>query len=718
MDIYHKDDPRADEAARILRLRELDKSALPPDGGPHFNRLIFAGSPYLLQHAENPVDWHPWGDEAFARAQAEDKPILLSIGYATCHWCHVMAHESFEDAEVAEVVNRLFVPIKVDREEHPDIDEQYMTAAQLMGQGGGWPLNVFLTPDRKPFFAATYLPRTALRGMPGILAVLTQIGQAWQTQKREIERHSASVIKALRELKTPAAGPLPGEYLLNAAFRELDEIHDTEWGGFGSQPKFPMPLYLSLLLHDAARTGSSEALAIACRTLRKMRWGGIYDQLGYGFHRYSVDREWRVPHFEKMLYDQALLSIVYLQAFRITGERFFSLVAEEILNSVLRDLAAPDGGFFAALDADSQGKEGVYYLWTRREVERALGAADADLFSRFFGMQGEPPLEDGYVLWVPLPLAEFARSEGLETDALRASLGKWREKLLAIRNHRIRPLRDEKRITAWNGLMIAALANGYGAVGRQEYLDGADAAVSFILQRQTMPDGRLMRIVYPNSGIEGLLEDHAFFVWGLIELYVHTLDNVYLKAAVAQTREMLARFGDPAGPGFFTSRTDADPVLVRSREGTDGVIPSGYSVAVMNLLRLGRITACGDLVAAGEAALKTAAGRLDVHPLNHAALLMSCDFLNTPAVECSVSGDPGSPEGRDLLSVLSRRYIPGLLVRRAETAMNGASGSGTSVSICSEGACRPPVTDPLALEALLDKIAPRMTTAGLIADDL
>jgi hypothetical protein len=692
----------------------MDKGSLPPDGGPCFNRLIFSGSPYLLQHAENPVDWHPWGDEPFTLAQAEGKPVLLSIGYATCHWCHVMAHESFEDAEVAEVINRLFVPVKMDREEHPDIDEQYMAAAQLLGQGGGWPLNVFLTPDRKPFFAATYLPRTARQGMPGIVDILQQIAQAWQTRREEIERHCAKVTDALRELKAPAAGqPPPTPYLLDAAFRELDEIHDPDWGGFGNQPKFPMPLYLSLLLHDAASTGSAEALDIACRSLARMRRGGIYDQLGYGFHRYSVDRQWRVPHFEKMLYDQALLAIAYLDACRITGDPFFGRVAMEILEAVQQELGAPGGGYFAALDADSEGKEGAYYLWTRQEVEQALGKADTGLCSRLFGMQDGAPLAEGHVLRLPLPLPEFARREGLTMDTLRTALDGWRKNLLTVRSRRIRPLRDEKRITAWNGLMIAALANGYGATGCGEYRNHATAAVAFIRERQMTPDGRLLRIAYDDGGgIEGLLEDYAFFVWGLIELYVHTLDPSHLKASVALTKEMLVLFGDPAGPGFFSSRADVGPVLVRSREGTDGVIPSGYSVAVMNLLRLGRITGEGDLLAAGEGALQAAAAKLSESPLNHAALLIAWDFLHKPAVECTVAGNPASPAVQSLLTALGRRYLPGRIVRQANAVEGDPWGSEASVSLCAAGACRPPVWDTQALESLLDAVAPRKPLAS------
>ncbi len=704
-----KADSSLDEAARIKYLRNYDKSALAPDGRPLFNRLIFSGSPYLLQHAENPVDWYPWGDEAFARARSEDKPIFLSIGYAACHWCHVMAHESFENNEVAGVINRYFVPIKVDREERPDVDEQYMTAAQLMNQSGGWPLNVILTPARKPFFAATYIPLHSRRGMPGIIDVLEQIAGAWDTRRKEIDQHANTVIQYLHDLAKPQAGTLSNGDLLEPAYRQLRSVYDGVRGGFGKQPKFPMPLNLMFLLHYAGRCGSREALTMAAHTLRMMRQGGIYDQLGFGFHRYSVDGQWLIPHFEKMLYDQALLAVTYLQAGQLTGNPFFREVAEEIFTYVEREMLTPEGAFYSALDADSEGQEGLYYLWTKEEIAAILGPEAAGVFNRLFGLRADSMLEGKYVLSLPAALPAFAQNEGLELAGLDAAVKSWRQQLLSARGQRVRPLRDEKVITAWNGLMIAALALGYRVTGKDKYRESAARAVSFVQGKMVGPAGRLRRVAYgAEDSIPGLLEDYAFFTWGLLEMYQSTLHQDYLADALHYAREMLRLFADPENGGFYETGADCETVLVRMQGGADGVIPSGNSLAVMNLLRLGRITRDAGLLAAGEAALLAGTGNLQSQPTNHILLLMAHDFFRSPEVEITISGAESTPDREDMLRAIGGRLLPGLVLRHGAGDRDYPEIEGKSVAyICAAGACRPPASDLPTLERLLEEIAPR-----------
>ena len=705
-----KADSSLDEAARIKYLRNYDKSALAPDGRPSFNRLIFSGSPYLLQHAENPVDWYPWGEEAFARARSEDKPILLSIGYAACHWCHVMAHESFENNEVAGVINRYFVPIKVDREERPDIDEQYMTAAQLMNQSGGWPLNVILTPARKPFFAATYLPLHSRRGMPGIIDVLERIAGAWDTRRNEIEQHADTVIQSLHDLAKPQAGTLSNGDLLEPAYRQLRSVYDGVRGGFGKQPKFPMPLNLMFLLHYAGRSGSREALTMAAHSLRMMRQGGIYDQLGFGFHRYSVDGEWLIPHFEKMLYDQALLAVTYLQACQLTANPFFLEVAEEIFAYIEEEMLTPDGAFYSALDADSEGKEGLYYLWTKEEIAAIIGAEGAGVFSRLFGLRADSMLEGKYVLSLPVALPEFAQSEGLRPEELASAIKAWREQLLLARAQRIRPLRDEKVITAWNGLMIAALALGYRVTGQDKYRAGAARAIDYIKGKMVAPTGRLRRVVYgEEDSIPGLLEDYAFFIWGLLEMYQSTLHQDYLEDALHYAREMLRLFSDQENGGLYETGADSESVLVRMQGGADGVIPSGNSLAIMNLLKLGRITKDASLLAAGETALLAGTGNLQSQPTNHILLLMAHDFFQGPEVEITVAGTEQTPGRDSLLRAIGGRLIPGLVLRQGAGDPDYPEIAGKAAAyICAGGACRPPASDLPTLERLLDELAPRM----------
>ena len=704
-----KTEQREDENARIRRLRELDKTNLPTDGGTQFNRLIFSGSPYLLQHAENPVDWYPWGAEAFAKAVREDKPIFLSIGYSTCHWCHVMAHESFEDSEVAAVLNQHFVSIKVDREERPDIDDQYMTAAHLMNVSGGWPLNVVMNHDRSPFFIATYLPKTRRSGMLGIIDVLGRIADLWSTRREEIVKHGQAVINALADLSVSATMDTPDGEALVTAYQQLHAMYDRTFGGFGSAPKFPMPAYLSFLVCYGGRKGSQEALAMVEHTLRTMRYGGIYDQIGYGFHRYSVDRKWLVPHFEKMLYDQSLLAIAYLDAFQATGDTFFREVAGELFDYVKREMTSPEGGFYSAVDADSQGDEGTYYLWTPAEVAAVIGSDAAPRFCRLFGVTEQGNFEGRTILTRPLDQEKIVAGESEPPAKLVEDIGQWRRTLLHHREQRVRPLRDEKMITAWNGLMIAALARGYGATGTDDYRREADKAIRFIREKMTISSGRLLRIRHAGGdNIPAFLEDYAFFCWGLIELYQATLDTPYLDWALQYTSEMLELFRDPDNGGLFDAGRDAEPVLVRTKGGSDGVTPAGSSVAAMNLLRLGRIRSDAALLSAGEAVLRSNMSSIVREPAHHVVLLSALDYLNGPVVEITLSGASDLSDRTVLLRSIGSRFIPGLVVRAAidEKAYPAIDGR-TTVYLCAAGACRPPVVEARDLEMLLDELKQR-----------
>ncbi|GFE59175.1 thioredoxin domain-containing protein [Geobacter sp. AOG1] len=698
-------DFRGDGNAVVHRHVNVDRRGLPLDGGERFNRLIFATSPYLLQHAENPVDWYSWGDEAFARAAAEDKPIFLSIGYATCHWCHVMAHESFEDPDVAAVINRHFVAIKVDREERPDIDDRYMTVSQMMTGSGGWPLTIVMTPDRRPFFAATYIPKTPRQGMPGVIELLEKLAELWRTGRDRIEESCASVMVALTRLGGPSPAELPGDGVLAEAYGQLRQMYDETWGGFGTAPKFPMPHYLQFLLRIWRSTGDATPLAMVTATLARIRQGGIFDQIGFGLHRYSVDRQWLVPHFEKMLYDQAMVTLACIETFQATGGRDFLKMAEEIASFVLAEMTGPGGGFYAAQDADTEGEEGKYYVWTPAEIGAVLGD-DAPLCCRLFGVTESGNFEERNILNLPLSLEESARREGVNSDLLAADLARWRERLLAARNERVIPFRDEKVLTAWNGLMITALARLYGATGEVRWRVAAERASDFIRSRLMDGNGRLFRSYHGGRGdVPGFLEDYAAFVSGLIALYEVTLASDYPEEAVQVSRQMLSLFRDPGSGGLFDTGSDAEAALGRSVNPYDGVTPSGTSLAALNLLRLGVITDANDLAAAGEAVLRSAMGKAIRQPVGYLCLLMAYDYLLGPTVEIILAGDRDDPEMLAMLRVIGRCFIPRLLLRHVagDPSFRELDGRVTAY-VCAKEACRPPVTGAEALRRLLDEV--------------
>ena len=557
------------------------------------NRLQHEKSPYLLQHANNPVDWYPWGEEAFEKARKEDKPILLSIGYSTCHWCHVMEYESFEDEEVAALMNETFVSIKVDREERPDIDNIYMTVCQLLSQGGcGWPLNVFMTPDKKPFYAATYVPKNSRYGRLGMMELIPRIAEVWKNNREEILKSAESTTQSLTLATDPTriqAGEELDSKTLKKTYEQLESRYDPAHGGFGNRPKFPTPHNLLFLLRYGQRTGNQKAIDMVSKTLESMSNGGIFDHIGFGFHRYSTDSEWLVPHFEKMLYDQALLALAYTEAYQLTKNKGFKQTAEQIFTYVLRDMTSPDGGFYSAEDADSEGEEGKFYLWSQQEIIEILGKKEAELVINIYNTEpggnftdevsGEKPGTN--ILHLNKNPDQAAMALGISRDELDSRINESRQKLFDVREKRIHPSKDDKIITDWNGLMIAAFAKAGRVFENKKYTDAAEKAADFINSKLTK-DGRLLhRYRGGDAAILANIDDYAFFIWGLLELYESTFNIVYLKEAISLTDQMIKYFWDDTNYGFFFTPSDGEKLLVKQKEIYDGAVPSGNAVAMI-----------------------------------------------------------------------------------------------------------------------------------------
>ncbi|MFN2114641.1 MAG: thioredoxin domain-containing protein [Anaerolineae bacterium] len=680
------------------------------------NRLARELSPYLLQHAGNPVDWYPWGEEAFERARADDKPIWLSIGYATCHWCHVMERESFEDESVAALMNDAFVNIKVDREERPDIDAVYMTVCQMISQSCGWPLNVVLTPDGEPFFATTYVPRDSRFGRRGMTELVPHIAGLWSERRDEIVGAAADFKQRLVDVSAGTSGDELGRAALDTATGALVGAHDGAHGGFGRAPKFPTPHNLSFLLRQWRRTGDEALLEIVESTLRAMRRGGVFDHVGRGFHRYSTDREWRLPHFEKMLYDQALLTLAYVEAFQATGHMEHATTAREIIDYVQRDMTSPEGGFYSAEDADSEGEEGRFYVWTESELREVLGDEDYRLVEGVFDVKPGGNFADeatgrrtgANVLHMPRGLEDAAARLGVGTDAIRDRLEPIRRQLLERRAERVRPLLDDKILTDWNGLMIAALAKAGAALDEQTYVEAAERAAAFVIRQMRCPDGRLLhRYRAGESGIAATLDDYAFLTWGLLELYEATGDASHLAAALELTDAMIDRFWDEDGGGFFLTAADAEELVVRPKETYDGAVPSGNSVAMLNMLRLARMTGRSDLEQRAAALSRAFGAGVTRAPASHAMLLSAVDFGMGPAREIVVVGDPAGPDTGAMLRRLRREYLPNAVL--AFRPVGGSSAvidalapyvSGqepvderATAYVCEDHVCHEPTTD-------------------------
>ncbi len=672
------------------------------------NRLGHEKSPYLLQHAENPVDWYPWGDEAFEKARQEDKPIFLSIGYATCHWCHVMAHESFEDPQVADALNQSFVSIKVDREERPDVDQIYMSVCQALTGQGGWPLTIFMTPDRSPFFAGTYFPKTSRGGMIGFLDLLGRIHDLWVSDRERVLNGSGEIRRALqRESQASASGADLDAGVLEKAFHQLRRTFDPTWGGFGTAPKFPTPHHLTFLLRWHRRSGDSQARGMVEKTLDSMRRGGIFDQVGLGFHRYSVDEKWLIPHFEKMLYDQALLAMAYTEAQQSLGKIEYGEVAREIFTYVLRDMTSPDGAFYSAEDADSEGHEGRFYVWTPQEIEDHLGAEQGKLFCRFYGITSEGNFEEGRSApHIARDLNLFAREEKVDPDDLKRALGAAREKLFDARDKRVHPLKDDKILTSWNGLMIAALAKGAQAFQDPAYSDAGRRAADFILGNMRTSSGGLYRRYRQGEvAIQGFLEDYAFLVWGLIELYEATFELSYLEEAVRLHRKMVELFWDEEKGGFYFTGPENEALISRPKEIYDGAIPSGNSAAALNLLRLGRMTGNEDWEEKAARMVRVFSKSVGEAPMAYTQFLVFLDFLLGPSQEIVIAGDPGEEENRTVAALIRQRFQPNkvLLFRSEEDLGKRLSALSpfvadmrpldqkTTIYICEGHACKEPL---------------------------
>jgi uncharacterized protein YyaL (SSP411 family) len=640
-----------------------DERKIPPGQ----NRLALEQSPYLLQHADNPVDWYPWGDEAFEKARAEDKPVFLSIGYSTCHWCHVMEHESFEDPEIAALMNDAFVSIKVDREERPDIDNVYMTVCQLMTGQGGWPLTVILTPDRKPFWAGTYIPREDRYGAIGMVSFIPQVKAAWRDRRVDIINASLGIVDSLRSF---AAGKAATDDLTAATLREaydqLVQRHDFTRGGFGDAPKFPTPHNLLFLLRYWKRTGVERALEMVETTLDAMAAGGIYDQIGYGFHRYSTDERWFAPHFEKMLYDQALLVMAYTEAYQATGKAKYRRIAEQTIAYVLRDMTDASGGFYSAEDADSEGIEGKFYLWTEDEIRKLLEADDAELVIDVYGVDRSGNFAEevpgGNILYVRRPLETVAKERAMTEDELRSRLDRIGKAMLGARGRRVHPHKDDKILTDWNGLMIAAIAKAGRAFDAPEYTLSARRAADFVLGNLRDGGGLLHRYRQGNAGIPATVDDHAFLVWGLTELYESTFDLTYLRSALELNRALIDRFWDEEHGGLYVTADDGEALIARMKEAYDGAVPSGNSVSMLNFIRLGRLTADPDLEARAAAIGRAFHGQVSSGPSAFTLLLSALDFAIGPSYEVVIVGRSGAPDTKAMERALNSVYIPNKVV--------------------------------------------------------
>jgi len=687
------------------------------------NRLIHEKSPYLLQHAHNPVDWHPWSDAAFARAAADNTPIFLSIGYATCHWCHVMEKESFEDEEVARALNDTFVCIKVDREERPDIDAVYMAACHLLSRSGGWPLTVFMTPDKKPFFAATYIPKRSRFGRAGLIELCGQVKTLWAREPHKISATASGVTDALGKAFEFAPDETPGLRLLDRAYDDIAFSFDGRYGGFEPAPKFPTPHRLSFLLRCHDRTAEPRALEMVTRTLTAMRLGGIWDHVGFGLHRYSTDGQWLLPHFEKMLYDQALTAMACLEASQAAQMPQLARMAEEIFTYVRRDMRSSEGAFFSAEDADSEGVEGQFYVWTLEEFRQALGPEEAAFWEPVFNLKAEGNFQEeasghrtgANILHLTRPFERWATDLGLTEERLR---GRWegaRDRLFGTRKLRIHPLKDDKILTDWNGLMIAALAQGARVVARKGYADDAAQAARFILETLRGSDGRLFhRYREGERAVPGQAADYAFLIFGLLHLYRSTFDVAWAEEAVGLQQVMIDELWDEAAGGFYSIDARNRELPVRPKEIYDGAIPSANSVALFNLLWLSRLTGDARWAERADRILRAFAGSVGRQPSAFTFFLCGLDFALRPGQDLVIAGESGSPDAQRLLADLNLRFAPNQVaqLKSGDNASQLARFAGytdglqlvqdkTAAHLCVGSACKESVTD---MQGLIDRL--------------
>ena len=677
------------------------------------NRLINEKSPYLLEHAFNLVDWFPWGAEAFAKAKAEEKPIFLSVGYSTCHWCHILRKESFEDDKTAAILNEKFVPIKVDREERPDIDEIYMKAVTTLTGQGGWPLSVFLTPDLKPFYGGTYFPPVPRHGLPAFQEVLNFIADTWKNRRDEVVKSSEDITKGIREgYELKGEGTL-SKVLLDNAYAVVVSAHDSQFGGFGRPPKFPLPSYLGFLLRYHARTGRGSALNPVMKTLDSMADGGIHDHLAGGFHRYSTDRYWLVPHFEKMRYDNALLARVYSDAYRVTHERRYAATAKDTLDWILEEMTSPEGGFFSAQDADTSEGEGYYYTWTPADVSQALGKEDAAVFCEYYGVSREGNFEGGRsILNVTMRAERVASKLALTSEQVEEALEGGRRALLKLRRARNRPAVDDKILASWNGLAISGFAVAYQALQDERYLTAATRSAEFILSKLVKKGTSPMlhrRYRDGDVAIPGNLEDYSFLVAGLLDLYEASFDKKWMSASVMLAEEMVGLFWDANRGGFFLKPPGGEIAAIK--EGYDGPTPSGNSVAALDLLRLAEFTGNQDFREMAETTLKLFADAMESAPTGYLEMLAAVDFsFGSKEIVVAVGWAPD--ELRAMVKEIQTRYLPTKVLAladgdpvMAQLIEGKASIKGKpTVYVCENFACKAPVADLVALRGQLDSM--------------
>jgi len=671
------------------------------------NRLASETSPYLLQHAENPVDWYAWGAEAFEAARAQDKPVFLSVGYSACHWCHVMEHESFENEATAALMNRHFISVKVDREERPDVDAIYMLAVQAMTEHGGWPMSVFLTPEGEPFYGGTYFPDQPRHGLPSFAQLLERIAELWQTQRSDLvdsgNRLSAALVQNFGSSSATALTAADAS-ILDVAMKRLTRTFDSTNGGWGGAPKFPQPTVIEFVLRRHLATGDASLLDMATSSLDAMAHGGIYDQLGGGFHRYAVDDIWLVPHFEKMLYDNAQLARVYLHAWQVTGKPLYRRIVEETLDYVAREMREPSGGFYSAQDADSEGEEGRFFVWTPVEIVEATG--DASLLMAAYGVTQRGNFEGKNILHVAKSTEDLARESGIEVDDIEARMRRASELLLTARGTRVRPSTDDKVLTGWNGLMLTSFAEAARVLDREDYLSVAETNAEFVLSQLRGSGGRLLRTWKGGDAkLNGYLEDYALYAEGLLELYQTTFDPAWFDAVVKFADLIVTHFADPAS-GFFDTSDDHEQLLFRPKETQDGAMPSGGSVAAMVLAKLGAFTGDTGYSDVAEAALASMRAEMSQAPLGFASWLSALDFVLSEPSELAIVGADSLP----MLRLVRSTYRPNLIVAAKAgdddssvpllTDRDAVDGA-TTAYLCRHFACERPVTSADDLAALL-----------------
>lgn len=681
------------------------------------NRLIHETSPYLLQHAHNPVDWYPWGEEALQKARRENKPILLSIGYSACHWCHVMERESFENEDIARIMNENFVNIKVDREERPDLDSIYMDAVQAMTGRGGWPMTVFLTPEGEPFYGGTYYPPTPRHGLPAFPQVLQAVAEAYRERPEEVQRVAKQLVARLQSTQQLQAGhgPLTDD-LLERAYRELRGSFDPQYGGFGAAPKFPQPMTLEFLLQHWHRTGNLIPLQMVEHTLKQMARGGIYDQIGGGFHRYSVDARWLVPHFEKMLYDNALLARVYLHAYQAVGNPMYRRIVEETLDYVGREMRDEAGGFYSAQDADSEGEEGKFFVWTPAEIRAVLGETDAEIIMDYYGVTEYGNFEGKNILYRPRDTDVVAHRFRISEDELAGIVERGRHKLFEARGQRVPPATDTKVLTSWNGLMITAFAEAARVFQRDDYRQIAVGAADFLLSVMQRADGRLLHTYRAGQAKQpGFLEDYAFLIDALLALYETTFELRWLHAAVELADEMNALFWDEENGGFFTTGADQERLVARPKDLIESATPSGNAMAAHILQRLAILTARPDYQRRAVDTLRLVRDIVEQYPSAVAWMLTALDFYLARPPEIAIVGEAGAEDTAALLEVVHGRYLPNKVVAlrppddgveaerlipllEGKTMLNGHA----TAYVCQNYACRQPVTTPADLAGQLD----------------